>query len=150
MDLHPSNPGLIGGVLAQSGQGASEALVWAMVLIVAAIVGGFVILAVRKRMLSVPKDDIASEGLFDALRRMRDNGELSQSEYDAARKRILEKAMEGKAPMGPAKTPAQISILTAAAREESKRARADDLLAPPGYDLTGEPLPVQRRGGESP
>jgi hypothetical protein len=85
MDLPGSNHGLIGGVLAQSGQGASEALVWAMVLIVAAIVGGIVILAVRKRMLSAPKDDIGSEGLFDALRRMASAGARSRRARSAAR-----------------------------------------------------------------
>lgn len=150
MDQSESIRGLMGDVLAQSGRGASEALVWAMVLIVAAIVGGFVILEVRKRMLATPKDDIGSEGLFDALKRMRDNGELSQGEYDAARRRILEKAMEGKVASGPSKTPVQASILAAAARDEGIRAKRDEMLAPPGYDLTGEPLPVRKRGGQSP
>lgn len=150
--MNPSDSirGVTGAMLAQTGQGASEALVWAMVLIVAAIVGGLVIMEVRKRMLAPPGNDIGSEGLFDALKRMRDTGELSQGEYDAARRRILEKAMEGKMVQGPPKTPAQVSILAAAARDEAARSKQDELLAPPGYDLTGEPLPDRRRGGESP
>lgn len=131
--------------------GAGGAIMWAMILIVAALVGGLVILAVRKKMLETPSTDIGSEGLFDALKRMRESGEITREEYDAARKRILEKAMEGTA-RPETRSAAQVSILEVAAREEAERearkregskrpAPHEDLIAPPGYDLTGEPLP---------
>lgn len=131
--------------------GAGGAIMWAMILIVAALVGGLVILAVRKKMLETPSSDIGSEGLFDALKRMRESGEITREEYDAARKRILERAMQGTARPEP-RSAAQASILEVAAREgldrearkreEPRRpAPHEGLSAPPGYDLTGEPLP---------
>ncbi len=146
-------------MLAQSVRGASGAAFWAMILIVVALAGGVVILAVRKKMLETPSNDIGSEGLFDALRRMRESGEITRDEYDIARRRIVEKAMEGKARSEP-KSPVQASILGVAAREEVERearglkgreqpSQREPLIAPPGYDLTDGPQPGEREDGGS-
>ncbi|MBX3317127.1 MAG: SHOCT domain-containing protein [Phycisphaeraceae bacterium] len=142
------------GTIAQTE--AAGAVVWALILIGAAIIGGFVILAVRKRMLSPERTDMESEGLFDSLRRMRDSGEISRQEYDAARKRIIERALEAKSSDASVRVSASGSPYT---RPQTKTHRASTdsrpgtqgegveppISAPPGYDLTGEPLPRSSR-----
>jgi hypothetical protein len=59
-----------------------QAGIYIGVLIVLALIGGFVILAVRRRMLA--KDSAtADETVMEAMRRMRDSGEITQAEYEA-------------------------------------------------------------------
>lgn len=142
------------GTIAQTE--AAGAVGWAAVLVVAAILGGFVILAVRKRMLSPERTEMDSEGLFDSLRRMRDSGEISTQEYDSARKRIIQRTLEARsseaiargATSGPSDARLQPNQLRAT---NDLRPRAEGehvtppISAPPGYDLTGDPLPDSRR-----
>ena len=138
-----------GLTLAQSAADAKDILVWVIVLIVSALVGGLVILVVRKRMLAPDaSNELASEGLFDSLRRMRDSGEISRDEYEHARKRLIESATKPKA--GPAMTQDQASILAAARQAEFGlgRSEARKMEAPPGYDLTGSPLPRGQEPGK--
>lgn len=76
-------------------QDASRALLetWPFIagLIVAAMVGGVVIMAVRRRMLS--RDSGAADGsLMDSLRRMRDRGEMSGEEYESTVRTIAKRA----------------------------------------------------------
>jgi len=57
------------------------------------LAGGFMILMLRRRLLT--KEDAAQDtGLFDALKQMRDSGEMSKEEYEVARKRMVTKAAE--------------------------------------------------------
>lgn len=57
-------------------------------LIVVAVLGGLGVMAVRRRMLA--KDTAAADqgGLLEDLRRLRDTGQISPAEFDAARKSI--------------------------------------------------------------
>lgn len=57
-------------------------------LIILTILGGLGVMAVRRRMLA--KDSPASDqgGLLDELRRMRSSGQISDEEFDAARRTI--------------------------------------------------------------
>jgi predicted nucleic acid-binding Zn ribbon protein len=60
------------------------------VLIALVIAGGVVVMLLRKRLLA--KDDASADvGLFDALKQMRDRGEMTQEEYEAARRKVVEK-----------------------------------------------------------
>lgn len=124
--------------LAQSS--ASEVLILVLFMIGAVVLGGFLLMHLRRRLLGQETTEMASEGLFDSLRRMREAGEISTSEYDAARKRIIERINESK-PSAAKPTSAQSEILHVARRAELERQHAKQQLAPPGYDLTGDPLP---------
>lgn len=70
-------------------------------LIGAAVVLGLVILLVRRKMLGGESASAQQSGLMDQLRRLRDSGELTPEEYDAARKSMVSR-MTG-APSKPAK-----------------------------------------------
>lgn len=131
-----------GITLAQGAAQAGSVVVWVIALIVAALVGGLVILAVRKKMLEPDRAEVASEGLFDSLRRMRDSGEITGAEYENARRRLIESATQKK-PAGPRLSKDQSDILAAAAAAEPLpvRPKPPRLEAPPGYDLAGDPLP---------
>lgn len=76
---------------AGSAEGLSRILIPIGGLIVLAVVGGMGVMAVRRRLLS--KDSAATDqgGLLDDLRRMRDTGQISAEEFDAARKSIAAK-----------------------------------------------------------
>ena len=125
-------------VLAQDAAAAGSVLTWVIVLIVAALLGGLVIMAVRKRMLEPERTEAASEGLFDSLRRMRDSGEITGAEYENARRRLIESATQKK-PEPARLSREQAEILAAARASEQRIGRsggAPRLDAPPGYDTT--------------
>lgn len=105
------------------------------VLIAVVVAMGFIILLVRKWMLSVDRG-AESGSLFDDLKRLRDSGEISELEHDYLRKSIAAMAA-GKEP--PARPP---------------ELAPTELRARPGFDLTGAPLPpevvrAQRRQREN-
>lgn len=138
-----------GITLAQGSAPAGSVVVWVIALIVAALVGGLVILAVRKKMLEPDRVEVASEGLFDSLRRMRDSGEITGAEYENARRRLIESATQKK-PEASRLSKDQAEILAAAGAAESRPVRSKPphpphLEAPPGYDLAGDPLPRATR-----
>lgn len=73
----------------------SSMLLWIVVLIAIAIVGGTVIFNVRRRMLS--SDDsvsIGSSGLLDHLHQMHRSGEMDDEEYARARNAIIRKVQD--------------------------------------------------------
>jgi hypothetical protein len=107
---------------------STQAIILLGALIVVVVIAGLVIMKVRSSMLS--KGSESDEGIFAGLRAMRDAGELSLEEYDAARKRLAAKAAGRPPPPVPARTAATGAL----------RAR-------PGFDLTGAPLP---RPGQPP
>jgi hypothetical protein len=88
-------------VLAQSSQSVpvGSILMWVAVLVAAIMVGGLGIMLLRRRVLSRDEGLAASEGLLDSLRRLRDNGEISVDEYNAARKAMASK-LAGSAGLG--------------------------------------------------
>lgn len=58
-----------------------------------ALVGGLAIMLFRRKLLK-GDDPAADETLFESLRRMRDSGQMSIEEYEAARKTMVKKAAE--------------------------------------------------------
>lgn len=99
-------------------------LIWAGVLIVVVVVGGGLLIAYRRRLFA--KDTPDQSGFLESLRAMRNRGEISSEEYDAMRKRMAARiAGVGTPPAGPRPAPAEPGLL----------------IAKPGFDLTGAPLP---------
>ncbi len=72
----------------------SGVLLWVGVLIVVAMVGGLVMVLVRRSMLGEPPDS-GDAGLMEQLRGMVERGEMTQEEYDLARRKIVERARAG-------------------------------------------------------
>ena len=60
------------------------------VLLAIVIVLGMIVLYVRGRTLRGSHDD-AGAGLFDDLQKMRDRGEITEEEYQAARRSIVQR-----------------------------------------------------------
>lgn len=120
--------------LAQQGTGGIVPyLAWVGAFIVVVVLAGVALLAYRRRMLSDEHEADRARGLLDGLRLMRDRGDLSQEEYDTARRTITAR-LAGRSPGESMTSP----------RTSTPGAR----VAPPGVDLTGEPLP--RPGSEPP
>ncbi|MCC6661317.1 MAG: hypothetical protein IT437_10570 [Phycisphaerales bacterium] len=114
-------------------------LLWIGVFLVLVIGAGLAILAYRKVMLSSHAAD-SHTGILDGLRRMRDSGQMTQAEYDSARRAIAAKVR--------VRQPAH----AAATRPSGGTAATEgDRTARPGFDLTGAPLPKaddpEGRGG---
>ncbi len=106
----------------------ASVMLWLGVLLAAVLVGGFALLFFRRNILDSGAPG-ASVG-FDlrALREMRDRGEISESEYEAARAEIIG-ALSGAKPPAPPPT------------RDATPGTGETLRAEPGFDLTGEPLP---------
>lgn len=66
-------------------------LLWAGVLIVLAMVGGFVIAVFRRRALG-RENNRSDIGLMEQLRGMVESGEMTPEEFDRARRKIVERA----------------------------------------------------------
>lgn len=95
-----------------------------IILGVIVIVGGVVISMARKSLLEREPDKGAGVELQE-LRKLRDSGAISREEYEVARDALIGR--------GPGETPPTRSV---------RRLGPDgSLIAAPGFDLTGEPLP---------
>jgi hypothetical protein len=120
----------------QGGRSLGAYLGWIGVFIAAILLVGMFILAYRRRMLGPNDSADHARGLLDGLRRLRDTGQMTPQEYDAARKTIAGK-LAGKEPGIPPRRPNPTPSGGAAAR--------------PGFDLTGAPLPrPDPQGGREP
>lgn len=62
---------------------STDVLLWVGVLIVVTLAGAILILAIRRRTLAGPRTPDAGS-LMDELRAMRDRGQMTPQEYDAA------------------------------------------------------------------
>ena len=96
-------------------------LIWVGLALVGLIIAGLVIAWLRRRMLGSDAQQ-AQAGLFDQLRIMRDRGEMSIEEYEAAKAAMVGKLSGKPSVPRPKPVPAE-------------------LVAKPGFDLTGAPLP---------
>lgn len=105
----------------------APALLWLGGLIVVVVVAGLVVLKVRSMILARESGAANQEGLLIGLRRMRERGEISQEEYDTARKSMAARAAAGSRPVGPT----------------IRETKAGTVRSRPGFDLTGAPLPDQ-------
>lgn len=77
-----------------SGSSAVDVAVWVVVLIAVALGGGFAVMAIRRKVLAQSDDANAQAGLMESLREMRDTGQISASEYEAARASMLRRVKE--------------------------------------------------------
>jgi hypothetical protein len=102
---------------------------------VVTMVAGLVLLALRRRVLGGAGEGLERQGrLLDELRGMRDRGEISAAEFDAA-KGAMAARLTGKEVPRPPMPPG------------ATRAADGSLVAKPGVDLTGAPLPRGSEGG---
>lgn len=108
---------------------STDVLIWVGVLIVAVLALGVVILVVRKRVFA--KEQHRADNWIGDLRQMHKRGELSTEEYEAARRALTARFTGAPAP-APTPRPARTPVAPADATERR---------APPGFDLTGAPLP---------
>src|SRR5262245_29173389 len=83
--------------VAQAAQGRSDAasvLIWVMILIAAVVILGLALLWVRRRVLAKPDTSGAPESLLSEFRKARDRGDLTPDEYEALRKKMVERIAE--------------------------------------------------------
>ncbi len=71
-------------------RGLGESLAMLGVLLAIVIVLGMIVLYVRARTLRRSREDGAA-GLFDDLRKMYDRGEITEEEYQAAKRSIVQR-----------------------------------------------------------
>ena len=118
-----------GGWMAQSFQTPPmELWIWLGALILATLVLGVIVLAMRRKILGSDDRESTHGSMLDELRAMRERGEISQAEYDHTRKTIAARAAGREPPERPKTAP-------------PPEAPDGTVAARPGYDLTGEPLP---------
>jgi len=119
-------------VILAAGKSITPTLLLLSGLIVTVVVMGLVVVFIRSRLLA--KDGVQDPGgLLEGLRALRDRGEISVEEYDAARLGMAAK-LAGKT--RPAPSPVA---------KPGPGAIPGVKVAKPGFDLTGAPLP--RREG---
>lgn len=79
--------------LAQSGSSAAVGVLpWIVALIVAVVVGGYIIMTLRRRLLS-DRPDATAGGLFQDLEAMHRRGELSDEELARAKRAVTERIL---------------------------------------------------------
>ncbi|MBA4027892.1 MAG: hypothetical protein C0475_01890 [Planctomyces sp.] len=86
-------------------------LLWALVLIVAAVVGSLIIALVRDRYRKAAAGDAHDIGIMEHLRRLRASGTMTEQEFQAARARLIDRVSasmnaKGRTPAQPSDTPA--------------------------------------------
>lgn len=101
-------------------------LPWVLGLILLSLAAGGALMMLRKRLFGVGDEDEMPPLMISELRKLRDEGRLSNEEYEQARSAIIANTKE-QAPSRPVSLPQT--------RSTSER------VAPPGLDLTGERLP---------
>jgi hypothetical protein len=116
-------------MLAQSSLG--PVFLWLGLLILAVMIGGIGMLAVRARLLAKERQQQGAGGLLDDLRNLVRKGDLSQAEFDAARRSMADRMTSPTHGGPPSATPAS-----------PRRPGPQERIAPPGFDLTGAPLPT--------
>jgi hypothetical protein len=106
----------------------TQAVLWTLAVIGLTLVGAVVVMLLRRRIFTSGLD--APGTMLDDLRASRDRGEMTDEEYAAARQAIVRK-VSGEV------------IADVSEHRPRPVVRDDGLVARPGYDLTGEPLPKQ-------
>jgi hypothetical protein len=109
----------------------------------------------RSRVLGGRADSDHGAGLLQNLRAMRDRGEISIEEYDAARRAMVTRAAARNAsaemPLPAPTPPPRVKPAGGAAQTAAKGAESPgERRARPGYDLTGRPLPGFTPSAETP
>lgn len=119
----------------------SAVLFWIGVLMALALLGGVIVAVLRRRILGEQEPP----GLvLDDLRRLRDAGEITWEEFDRLKGRIVD-VMRASGPVQGPERPAAGQIRSGGGPDLNMEV----LEAPPGFDLTGEPLPKPRGSEET-
>jgi hypothetical protein len=100
---------------------------WIGVMMGALTLVAIALLVFRAKVLG--KDQGLGQGMLDDLRAMRDRGEITPEEFEAARSAMIARLKPTPAP--------GVATANPAAAAKPKGA----LVARPGFDLTGRPLP---------
>lgn len=79
----------------------TSVLFWAGVLIVLVLVGAIVIFAMRRSVLGDRGAGPDNSGMMEQMRRMVEKGEMTQEEYDRARRAIVQRAKRPRSPGDP-------------------------------------------------
>lgn len=114
---------------------------WLGVAIAGVALVGLAMMWYRRRVLSKGAEG-GGRDLMDGLRAMRDRGELTPEEYDAA-KRAMVARLAGASPPEPPRPGSTPQPVRKPAAAPGAR------VATPGFDLTGAPLP-KPPGGSAP
>tara|TARA_Y100001933_G_scaffold260538_1_gene312795 strand:- start:1743 stop:2144 length:402 start_codon:yes stop_codon:yes gene_type:complete len=124
----------ISPVLAQAFVAQPKVLLLLGFVLFLTLLGLGLIIYIQRRILSDRDDTTDSGTLLADLRAMRDRGEISDDEYERTRAVMIAKAT-GKDPH---------AVLADSIRKQG------GLVAEPGFDLTGQPLPQSRDEPEQP
>lgn len=117
-------------------------VMWTIVLIGLVMLGGLLVMLFRRQLLAKDAGQPDHGSVMESIRAMRDAGQISNAEYEAMKRRMVDAIRHGSTPFTGAPPPAPPGIAT--------RAPAPTLPAPgpknqrvakPGFDLTGAPLP---------
>lgn len=114
--------------------------------IAALVLGGLAILYLRRRVMEQNRGMDAAGSFMEALREMRRNGQISEAEYERTRKAMAAKISakldtqrsNGLFEMPETRPRPRPPV---APRTGPNTTEPTHLEAPPGYDLTGAPLP---------
>lgn len=145
---------LVGGTGRQWTEGDSLRLAGVIGgFIIAVLLLGIIILAVRRRMFTRDNELQGSRSLMEQLRVMRDRGQMSDEEYEATRRSLASKVAANvlrDAPVAP-----EVRGTRIPRGMDGTNGVASARVARPGFDLTGEPLPggvppVPPKGPEGP
>ncbi|USO00088.1 MAG: SHOCT domain-containing protein [Phycisphaeraceae bacterium] len=112
----------------------NQMLPWLGALLALILVGGLLLFYLRHRLLGQASPGEVTRGILEDLREMRDRGEITAEEYEEVRLKMVARA-SGR----------DFGELKA----ESIR-KAGGLVAEPGRDLLGRPLPTGAQAPESP
>ena len=135
--------------LAQMEFGSDElirVLVLIGVMIVLVVLAGVGLLLYRRSLFSSSSDHAREQtsSLFESLREMHAQGVLSDEEYQLARHRLAGRAVRSGSiadQHGGSRSSSSVQPITPAGEASSVLGVDRELRAPPGFDLTGEPLP---------
>ncbi len=132
-------------------------LIWVGVLIACAVIGGMLLVVLRKKLFERQSAAEVRGSLMEQLRDAHARGEISTDEYEQTRKSMasrLSHVMDTKRggglfelpdPKRPTKRPASKfgapNLYPDATPQSTPGPETGELRAPPGYDLTGQPLP---------
>lgn len=110
------------------------------ILIAAVVALSIIILAIRRRMLTRDADTMADAGAMEQLRQLRATGQISAEEFSIAKAklagRMLGPALKPKRKPRNTPNPTATNVALAASAADGSV-----LIAQPGRDLTGAPLP---------
>lgn len=123
--------------------------------IVVLMLGGVAIMLLRKKVLEKDTAGASAAGLMEQLREMHRRGEISDAEYEQTRRTMASRVstmLDTKRSGGlfeqpePKRRPPRPPSKGDPVAPASPSPAQSELRAPPGYDLTGAPLPGSRPG----